>query len=383
MPDSVDPPIAVTGSGSYTSGEFGPSPEASLFMPVDLRVGDAPSRRFTGGPDKIAKLNGIRSPDIRVALTLSNKSCQDTVIVVDASPLGACCPKGPDDPSCLITTETECESQGGTYQGMGSTCPTDPGVACGVAEGVGFDCPVEPWQPCCVPDPAPSEAACFRSTQEACGAAGGTYLGGGACKPVLCDATPFACCRSGFPCTDGVLDACAGSNSIVLEPGSTCEIVDCEDVTAGACCAANPAAEPSCFVATPEACSFAGGAYHGDGTTCPSDPEELCGPYTGACCFANEDATESTCTVTTFEACLAEGGIHQGDHTTCDPALCKCCFPYRSCTTMPPGVCTDTLDGLPTIPAASAWGVVAMAVLLLAAGMAVTARRIQQPSTGG
>ena len=120
VPGSFDPSIAITGFGSYTSGAFGPAPEESLWMQVDLKIADAPSRRFTGGPDKIAVLKGIFSPDIRVALTRNGKSCQDTVIIVDASPLGACCPEGPDDPMCLVTTEAECETKGGT--GRRRTC---------------------------------------------------------------------------------------------------------------------------------------------------------------------------------------------------------------------------------------------------------------------
>ncbi|MCH7632760.1 MAG: hypothetical protein IIB59_06065, partial [Planctomycetes bacterium] len=217
--------------------------------------------------------------------------------------------------------------------------------------------------------PAPSQPACFISTEQECAGAGGTFLDEAlSCDPVLCDATPLACCRSDGTCSNLNLAACAGRRRIALGPGSSCDTADCANVVAGACCSANPASSPRCFMATPEACSFAGGAYQGDDTTCPSDAEELCGPFTGACCVANADATESTCAVTTFEACLTGGGIYQGDHTTCDPALCNCCFPDGSCTTMPPAVCSETLAGIAPIPATSTWGVLIAALALLVSG---------------
>jgi hypothetical protein len=372
LPDSSDPPVPVTGFGTFLRDEriF-----VDQIMRLKLKIGDAPSRRFVG------EGFGTRFPNIRISqfpLTSSLKYvmfCQDTVIVVDASPLGACCPAGPDDPSCLVATEAECLSQGGAYQGMGSTCPTEPGALCGVAEGVDFVCPAEPWQPCCFSSPAPSQPACFISTEQECAGAGGTFLAGASCDPVVCDATPMACCRSAG-CTDRILDLCVSGPTaipprIALGPGSSCDTADCANIVAGACCSANPASSRPCFVTTPEACSFAGGTYQGDDTTCPIDAEELCGPFTGACCFSNADATESTCAVTTFEACLAGGGIYQGDHTTCDPALCNCCFPDDSCTTMPPGVCSETLAGIARIPAVSAWGVIVMALLLVTAGTVV------------
>lgn len=386
LADSSDPPVPITGFGTFLRDE---RVGVDQDMRLKLKIGDAPSRRSAG------RGHGTRFPNIRIfnpPLTSNFMFCQETVIVVDASPLGACCPAGPDEPACLVATEAECVSQGGAYQGIGSTCPTEPGVACGVAEGVDFVCPDEPWQPCCFSSPAPSQPACFISTEDECAGAGGTFLpglGSRSCDPVVCDAMPMACCRSGFPCTDGILDKCVGTPTAIfpplaLGPGTSCDTADCANVVAGACCSANPASQQACFVTTPEACSFAGGAYQGDDTTCPIDAEELCGPFTGACCCAIADAEESTCVVTTFEACLTEGGIYQGDHTPCDPALCNCCFPDGPCTTMPPGVCSEeggTFRGQVAIPALSAWAVMVMTLLLVTAGMAVIAHRRAERSS--
>ncbi|MCH7871475.1 MAG: hypothetical protein IID33_07220, partial [Planctomycetes bacterium] len=307
-------------------------------------------------------------------------SCQDTVIVLDASPVGACCPNGPDDTACLVATEAECVSQGGAYQGNGSTCPTEPGALCGVAEGVTFTCPSPPWQACCFPSPAPSQPSCFIGTEEECSGEGGLYLGGGQCDPVLCDETPLPCCQSDGTCSPLNLQKCLSTGGIALGPDSSCGTADCATVVTGACCAAEQTGIGTCFHATPEACAFAGGTYHGDGTTCTFTSAGICGPFTGACCLANASATEATCEVTTFEACLAGDGIYQGDHTACGAGECDCCFPGRSCTTMPAGVCSDTLSRLPAIPTVSAWGALVMALLLAAVGSAVIVRPRIRPA---
>ncbi len=363
-----DPPVGITGSGIYTTfsevvGEHR--------MRLDLAVGDAPRRWFV--TDWVIGGNGLLS--IEITLANNDMSCQDTVIVLNASPVGACCPNGPDDPACLVETEAQCVTQGGTYQGIATTCPTEPGTPCGSAEEVGFSCSLPPEGSCCFPSPASSQPACLISTEEECAAAGGIYVGGADCDPVLCDATPLGCCHSDGTCTTLNLERCARQGSIALGLGSSCGTTDCANVMGGACCAADLSLEYPCFEATLEACAFAGGTYHGDGTTCPPVAEDLCGPYTGACCLANASATEATCEVATFDACLAGDGIYQGDHTDCGASECNCCFPLRSCTSMPAGVCSDTLSRLPAIPTVSAWGALVMALLLGAVGSAVIVRR--------
>jgi hypothetical protein len=69
-----------------------------------------------------------------------------------------------------------------------------------------------------------------------------------------------------------------------------------------------------CETKTEFACTFEGGTYGGDNTSCAgfSCPQ----PPTGACCLS------TGCAIDSIYGCQAGGGVYNGDGTTCSVALC-------------------------------------------------------------
>lgn len=82
---------------------------------------------------------------------------------------GACCLA---DGSCVVTLLVDCDAQGGTFQGEGSTCD---GVAC----------PQPVTGACCI------DNVCFIFTSDECAARGGTYQGDNSvCDDTICLPVP-------------------------------------------------------------------------------------------------------------------------------------------------------------------------------------------------
>lgn len=167
-------------------------------------------------------------------------------------------------------------------------------------------------------------------------------------------------------------------------------IAECLPGEVGACCLQGPAGKVVCIIATEQACLAEGGTHVGIGTTCPSDPAELCAPLFGACCLPDglcfdlpvdhciasggeplpgvscdvvycgppdigaccEDISDGpipyeSCTDSTHAACVEGGGLFHPD-TTCEQVQ-ACCFGPNACFDMNPGCCIDS-GGIPRGP---------------------------------
>lgn len=187
---------------------------------------------------------------------------------------GACClPMSPGLPPCVIVTAEACGSEGGTYLGDGTTCPTDSTVPCAPPTGA-----------CCFQPPGSVLPVCAELTKPECLATSGDYLGDGTtCPPdptLACGPSVVACCFPDGSCVDLSFEVCLTEHGMPGPAGSACTVVggvfDCPIVPTGACCVPDSAGVTSCFVGTLDACLFAGGAYQGDGSECPTDPTQPC-----------------------------------------------------------------------------------------------------------
>lgn len=114
--------------------------------------------------------------------------------------VGACC----FGTSCLSLPLTDCNTAGGTFQGIGATC------------AAGNTCP---QGACCLPS-----GSCVFGTQLSCSAQGGVYQGTGtACGSVSCPQPSGACCLSNGNClllTQGNCSVIPGANWAGM--GTTC-----------------------------------------------------------------------------------------------------------------------------------------------------------------
>lgn len=167
---------------------------------------------------------------------------------------GACC----DDGDCTITNQPDCESGGGTFQGIGTLCEdVDCGQATSGACCVGEVCSIKSPQDCedaggiyqgddttCTPDPCitppPTGACCVGETCSIetaadCTALGGVYKGDGTtCTPNPCLVTTGACCNDGS-CTEATEAECLASGGVYKGDGTLCDDVDCSLLVCDAC----------------------------------------------------------------------------------------------------------------------------------------------------
>jgi len=120
---------------------------------------------------------------------------------------GACCFF---NGSCVVTSQTNCTSGGGTYHGDGTTCAT-------------VNCPQPPTGACCFPD------ACLIKTQAQCLAASGVYAGDNVtCAAANCT-PPGACCLSDGSCIILPQSKCSSGtvNGTYRGNGTTCATANC------------------------------------------------------------------------------------------------------------------------------------------------------------
>jgi hypothetical protein len=201
-------------------------------------------------------------------------------------PIGACCFA---DGHCENFPQNDCSSQGGTYEGDGTSCAT-------------FQCP-PPTGACCF-----SGGNCAVETRAACASDGGTWQGSlTSCIPNPCGATG-ACCFHDGHCVAGTQTDCALQGGAWRGAWTVCDPSPCPQPT-GACCSPNLA----CDVLRYAECVAREGTWKGMDIPCDPNP---CGP-TGACCFAG-----GSCSIVTHGGCDQECGIYQGDGTSCDPNPC-------------------------------------------------------------
>ncbi len=208
---------------------------------------------------------------------------------------GACCVTDPaGTASCFVSTEADCFNKGGDYQGHGTTCPADQDVCVlppvdGPCDGI---CPRFFYDTC--------TGQCESLAYGCCGGNANNFLTLAECVSAcmadehvcLLPPDPGACagvCPRYFynACTgqcESFMYGCCEGNANNFETLAECEracppldtTVHCGSAT-GACCLPNSAGVPSCFVDIEANCLEKGGAYQGDGTTCPSDPNVPCG----------------------------------------------------------------------------------------------------------
>ena len=146
----------------------------------------------------------------------------------------------------------------------------------------------------------------------------------------ICDADSDRVCdfSGACPTSDGKPGSC-------VQRWGGC---DCE--AKGACCLPGPTCDDQL---TAYECNEAGGTYGGDETECG---DVTCPLPTGACCGAQG------CIVVSLPGCTDSGfGKYRGDDTVCEE---------------------ECPDGVPTV---SEWGLVALVLLVLAAGTVVIMRR--------
>lgn len=218
---------------------------------------------------------------------------------------GACCQV---DGTCTVTTQADCATLGGTYEGNNTVCSPNP---CEVLT-----------QACCFP-----VGTCLDLEPSDCISQGGFSQGAGSSCAIVNCARPGACCLASGQCFVGSSALCGLFAGVWQGPGTDCDPNPCSQPT-GACCTAE--------VCTIETLGDCGGTYQGNGTTCTPDPCDLPDP-TGACCFVG-----AFCQVLTEEGCDDQGGAYEGDGTGCDPNPC----PEAT------GACCDLADGTCTIETA-------------------------------
>jgi len=223
--------------------------------------------------------------------------------IVDCDEVGACCLA---NGQCLANqSPANWQSQGGTYQGQGSSCGQ-------------VSCP----QPgaCCFPNGSCQSPM----TSGACLAQGGTYQGAGtACATTNCPQPTGACCFSAEACLNMTQANCITAGGTWGGAGTTCSTFTCFPM--GPCCMP----DGSCFESSPEDCASAGGSYQGNHLLCV---EISCPQPSGACCLSNGNCitlTQQDCGVipnTTWAGPLtncADGNLN-GQADACEPPPAGC-----------------------------------------------------------
>ncbi|MCB9863874.1 MAG: hypothetical protein H6820_11005 [Phycisphaerales bacterium] len=246
-------------------------------------------------------------------------------------PFGACCIDaafGPD--LCFDGDPSDCQSQGGIFQGPGTTCAMD---GC-----------VFPVGACCVIGFGPSTTSCFEATLTECVQVGGTYYGlNTTCNdPIVTCESNFnegACCLNSFEVRCIVMTSaeCQGAGGAFQGVGTLCsdpQIACSNQATLSPCCLP----QTGCVMLNPVTCVNQGGlpalgASACTEVTCPSPGA------TGACCMQSAGAVG--CQELTASACFQFGGTYLGDGLSCTNTQCgsspvrACCSPSGQCQTLP------------------------------------------------
>ncbi len=218
---------------------------------------------------------------------------------------GACC-LGVE---CLVTTQANCTSNSGTFQGVNSTCDGNP-------------CDAAVTGACCV------GAACTLETASNCQLINGFYFGDGTTCGTFPCLTIGACCTGPNTCIIATETNCANLMGDYVGATTTCVDSPC---AVGACCSG--ALGATCSLVREEECFALDGDYSGDGSTCGAGSCP-----TGRCCIMG------ACYITRGAAlCTLNGGTYGGDGSTCagDP-----CGPAPTGVPAIDGTC-DSLYGTP------------------------------------
>ncbi|MBT6283205.1 MAG: DNRLRE domain-containing protein [Phycisphaerae bacterium] len=229
--------------------------------------------------------------------------------------VGACCIDSDGDGAsdvCENVSGSSCVGiMGGVFQGIGTSCATDP-------------CVVGLSGACCMS----AGNACTEQVENVCLGLGGTFQGeNSVCEAVGCFylSSYGACCiNDGDACAQLLNEDCELIGGIYAGNNTLCELVDCfPSQSAGACCVAG---DICADVVSEINCDALGGVYQ-DGVFCETNPcNVLLG---GSCCLG-----DGICADTSSEkTCLALGGVYQGRGTACESSTCvgACCLPSGTC----------------------------------------------------
>lgn len=278
----------------------------------------------------------------------------------ECDPTGACCAGQNCAGNADAVTSSECQTEGGVYQGDWTSCSSRPadcgkgacctssfgcisnvdmtictGVLSGSFRGIGTSCDtLNPpcsgtccFQNSCLPNPA---------SPVQCAALPGVFVGYGpdaVCSANTCSAASGRCCMpTTGACFVTTSNGCADLGG-AFSAGGTCTTNTCpQPGLPGACCLANG----YCVELIASKCTAEGGVFSGAGTDCSL---ELCA--TGACCPGNGGACVSNSTVA---ACNASNGTYFSGETcattTC-PAVGACCMPNATCQKITQANCTS------------------------------------------
>lgn len=276
-------------------------------------VGTGPDICFDGSPMQCQTQGGVFQG---LGTTCVNDGC--------VLPSGACCAFGFGAAFCFDATLSECGQVAGAFHGLGTTCD-DPGIDCQASLSEGA---------CCLNSPA---LRCTRVTQSQCANLGGVFQGVGSdCGdpniPCSIPAEPVPCCDAGGSCSLLDPQTCLNLGGLPFTDAASCNEVECPTpVQSGACCV--PAGGGlSCTDTTAINCAQLGGTFVGDNTQCANT---LCGSLPPrACCLPN-----ATCQPLPVFDCIISGGT-PGDVGE-DCATINCITGNQTT-----GACCITLTGL-------------------------------------
>ncbi len=271
------------GTGSTSNdvdGNFNPP------FPGPLQASDLRSIRFGGAAAALSTNNAAdyalsASPSVWV-------NNAGTSFTLQGVALEACCLPGG---TCMELPAANCTGMGGTPQGPGSNCASNP---CAPAN-----------QACCF-----SSGTCQDLPAAACVMQGGTAQGPGtSCAGTVCMPETVACCFPTGVCMDLPDTACAGQGGLPGAPGSSCGAQMCP-VLVQACCFP----DGNCEDQLPSDCINNGGTPRGEGTSCGKISCEV----TRSCCLP-----DGTCDNLTYDNCVAACGLPGPVDSFCTaPACC-------------------------------------------------------------
>ncbi len=189
---------AATSVGTLT-GVYYEWSSASMAADVQGWVSDSATNFgwLLRGDETVAQ--SVRRFDTRESTDLTRPRL--TVTYTLQQTVGACCFA---DGSCSIASESTCTSQGGSYQGNGTSCTPN-------------NCP-QPAGACCF-----SDGSCQVLTTTNCASQGGTYQDNGtSCTPNLCPQPTGACCFNNGTCQELTQANCTAQAGTYQGDGTTC-----------------------------------------------------------------------------------------------------------------------------------------------------------------
>lgn len=208
--------------------------------------------------------------------------------------MGACCMGD----VCFDSPENYCQTLGGIWNGVGSTCAS----TCGETQ-IGA---------CCLDD----QGQCFNTPGEVCSLIGGVWQGVGSLCQYSCSVSIEGACCMGSICFETSDSLCTVVGGNWQGEYTSCEFT-CGVTVMGACCLGD-----HCFELPSDFCSLLGGNWQGSGATCEftCDVKDL-----GACCMWDY------CFDAPSQFCEIAGGNWYGKGSFCQDSFCANAQAKGSC----------------------------------------------------